>query len=134
MPDSELDEAATTEDFSVVQSAGKRGVRRQVKRYHLDAIISVGYRPNSLRGVRFRQWATNTLRDHLVRGDTINRRRFEHNARELQAALSLVRKAAAAEALNTDHVIAPYTQTFLLLQRYTFYGHKCDFRGTPKIS
>lgn len=79
--DSELEEAATTEDFSVVQSEGKRRVRRQVKHYNLDAIISVGYRVNSRRGVRFRQWATQTLREHLVRGYTINRQRFEQNAR-----------------------------------------------------
>ena len=122
--DSELEEAATTEDFSVVQSEGKRRVRREVKHYNLDAIISVGYRVNSHRGVRFRQWATQTLRDHLVRGYTLNRQRFEHNARELEAALALVRKAAAGEALNTDQgrglvdVIARYTLTFLLLQRY----------------
>jgi hypothetical protein len=122
--DSELEEAATTEDFSVVQAEGKRRVRRQVKHYNLDAIISVGYRVNSRRGVRFRQWATQTLRDHLVRGYTINRQRFEHNARELEAALALVRKAAATGALSTDQgrglidVIARYTQTFLLLQRY----------------
>ena len=122
--DSELEEAATTEDVSVVQSEGKRRVRREVKHYNLDAIISVGYRVNSRRGVRFRQWATQTLRDHLVRGYTINQQRFEHNARELEAALALVRKAAATDALSTDQgrglvdVIARYTQTFLLLQRY----------------
>jgi len=122
--DSELEEAATTEDFSVVQSEGKRRVRRQVTHYNLDAIISVGYRVNSRRGVRFRQWATRTLREHLVRGYTLNQQRFEHNARELEAALALVRKAAAGEALSTDQgrglvdVIARYTQTFLLLQRY----------------
>jgi len=122
--DGELEEAATAEDFSVVQPEGKRRVRRQVKHYNLDAIISVGYRVNSRRGVRFRQWATQTLRDHLVRGYTISQQRFEHNARELEAALALVRKAAAGEALSTDQgrglvdVIARYTQTFLLLQRY----------------
>jgi hypothetical protein len=59
-----------------------------------------------------------------VRGYTLNRQRFEHNARELEAALALVRKAAAGEALSTDQgsglvdVIARYTQTLLLLQRY----------------
>ena len=55
----------TTEDFSVVQAEGVRRVRRHVKHYNLDAIISVGYRVNSRRGVRFRQWATSTLREHL---------------------------------------------------------------------
>lgn len=122
--DKELEEGATAKDFLVVQTEGERLVRRRLKHYNLDAIISVGYRVNSRRGVRFRQWATQTLRDHLVRGYTINQQRFEHNARELEAALALVRKTAASEALSTDQgrglvdVIARYTQTFLLLQRY----------------
>lgn len=122
--DGELEEPATTKDFLVVRVEGKRQVRRQLKHYNLDAIISVGYRVNSRRGVRFRQWATQTLREHLVRGYTINQQRFEQNARELEAALALVRKAAAGEALTTEQgrglvdVIARYTQTFLLLQRY----------------
>lgn len=122
--DGELEEPATTKDFLAVRVEGKRQVRRQLKHYNLDAIISVGYRVNSRRGVRFRQWATQTLREHLVRGYTINQQRFEQNARELEAALALVRKAAAGEALTSDQgrgmvdVIARYTQTFLLLQRY----------------
>ncbi len=122
--DGELVERATTEDFSVVRSEGKRTIRRQVKHYNLDAIISIGYRVHSQRGVRFRQWATATLRDHLVRGYTLNRQRFERNARELEAALALVRKTASGESLTTDQgrglvdIIARYTQTFLLLQRF----------------
>ena len=98
--DGELEEPATTKDFLAVRVEGKRQVRRQLKHYNLDAIISVGYRVNSRRGVRFRQWATQTLREHLVRGYTINQQRFEQNARELEAALALVRKAAAGEALT----------------------------------
>lgn len=57
---------------------------------------------NSRRGVRFRQWATATLRDHLVRGYTLNRQRLEQNARELESTLALVRKAASGEALTGD--------------------------------
>ena len=98
----EIEEGATTKDFLVVQSEGSRSVRRQVKHYNLDAIISVGYRVNSRRGVRFRQWATGTLRDHLVRGFTVNRQRFQDNARELETALALVRKAASGDTLTTD--------------------------------
>jgi prophage maintenance system killer protein len=92
--------------------------------YNLDAIISVGYRVNSSRATRFRQWATRVLREHLTQGYSLDRQRFEKNAAELEAALALVRKAAAGEALTTDQgrglvdVIARYTQTFLLLQRY----------------
>ncbi|ABF46307.1 DOC domain and unchracterized virulence related domain [Deinococcus geothermalis DSM 11300] len=92
--------------------------------YNLDAIISVGYRVSSAKATRFRQWATTVLREHLTRGFTLNRQRFERNAAELEAALQLVRKAAAGEALTADQgrglvdVIARYTQTFLWLQRY----------------
>jgi hypothetical protein len=56
-----LEELATTADYSVVQKEGRRGVRRKLKHYNLDAIISVGYRVNSKRGVQFRIWATGTL-------------------------------------------------------------------------
>ncbi len=120
----ELAEEATCKDFLQVQVEGGREVKRQRKVYNLDAILSVGYRVNSSRAVLFRQWATRILREHLTRGYTLNKQRFEANARELEAALQLVRKAAAGEALTSDQgrglvdVIARYTQTFLLLQRY----------------
>jgi prophage maintenance system killer protein len=134
--DNELEESATTEEFSVVQLEGRRRVNRQIKHYNLDAIISVGYRVNSRRGVRFRQWATSTLREHLVKGYTINRQRFEDSARELEAALALVRKAASIELLTGEQgrglvsIIARYTQTFLLLQRYDS-GSLIEPSGTP---
>ena len=79
---------------------------------------------NSKRGTQFRIWATQILHEHLVRGYTLNRQRFERNAAELETALALVRKEARGNALTTDQgrglldVIARYTQTFLLLQRY----------------
>lgn len=120
----ELEPSATCAKFAQVQREGQRTVARDVDHYNLDVIISVGYRVKSPQGTRFRQWATRTLREHLVQGYTINRQRFERNARELEAALALVRKASAAEALSTDQgrglvdVIARYTQTFLLLLRY----------------
>lgn len=59
---SELEGMATAEDFSVVQVEGKREIQRRIKHYNLDAILSVGYRVNSRRGVTFRQWAAKTLR------------------------------------------------------------------------
>ncbi|MCP9452673.1 MAG: virulence RhuM family protein [Nitrospira sp.] len=104
--------------------------------YNLDAIISVGYRVNSTRATRFRQWATRVLREHLTKGYTLNRQRFEQNARELEATLALVRKAAAGEVLTTDHgrgpvdMIARYTQTFLLLQHYD-EGLLAEPKGAP---
>ncbi|WP_228151587.1 virulence protein RhuM/Fic/DOC family protein [Pseudazoarcus pumilus] len=120
----ELHEVATTEDSSVVREEGGRKVRRKVKHYNLDAIISVGYRVNSGRAVLFRQWATRTLRDHLTRGYTLSRQRFETNARELEAALQLVKNAAQSPELLADtgrglvDIVTRYAQTFLLLQRY----------------
>lgn len=122
--DEELPEQATTKDFLVVQSEGKRSVQRSLKHFNLDAIISVGYRVSSKRAVLFRQWATRTLREHLTQGYTLNKQRFEANARELEAALQLVRKAAQSPELRGDEgrglvdVVTRYAQTFLLLQRY----------------
>lgn len=84
----ELDEDGNVQNLHVAGS-GKR-----VKFYNLDVVISIGYRVKSMEGTRFRQWATRLLK-HLVRGYTLNRQRFEQNARELEAALALVRKAAA---------------------------------------
>ena len=72
----ELEELATTEDSSAVQKEGNREVRRTLKHYNLDAIISVGYRVNSKRGVRFRQWASGVLKDHLIKGYTVNEKRL----------------------------------------------------------
>lgn len=134
--DKELAETATTEEYSVVRQEGGRQVRRDLKHYNLDAIISVGYRVNSRRGVQFRQWATGVLKEHLVRGYTFDRQRFEQNARELEAALRLVRKAASGDELTNDQgrglvdVIARYTQTFLLLQRYD-EGLLTEPKGMP---
>ena len=122
--EAELEQAATIRNFRMVRQEGKRQVQRDIAHYNLDVIISVGYRVKSVQGTRFRQWATRVLREHLTQGYTLNRQRFEQNAAELEAALALVRKAAAGEALTSDQgrglvdVIARYTQTFLWLQRY----------------
>ncbi|EHQ51277.1 death-on-curing family protein [Ectothiorhodospira sp. PHS-1] len=97
---------------------------KPVEFYNLDVIISVGYRVKSHQGTRFRQWATRVLREHLTQGWTLNRQRFEENARELEAALALVRKAAQSPALDAGSgrglvdIVSRYAQTFLLLQRY----------------
>lgn len=100
------------------------GSDKLVTLYSLDVIISVGYRVKSPQGVRFRQWATRLLKEHLLKGYTLNQQRFEQNARELEAALALVRKAARGEGLDLAsgrglvEIISRYTQTFLWLQRY----------------
>jgi len=68
----ELDENRTTEFFSIVQNEGQRNVKRKVKCYNLDAIIAVGYRVNSKKATRFRQWATKTLKEYITKGFVLN--------------------------------------------------------------
>ena len=120
----ELEEKSTTEDFSVVQQEGKRSVSRKLKHYNLDAIISVGYRVNSKRGTQFRQWASSVLKDHLMTGWTLDKSRFEQNAKELESALALIQKASHSGVLTEAsgkgliEVMSRYTKTFLWLQRY----------------
>ncbi|MDT8896452.1 RhuM family protein [Halomonas sp. I1] len=120
----DLVEEATCKDFLQVQREGAREVKRKRKHYSLDAVISVGYRVSSARATDFRIWATRILREHLTQGWTLNQQRFEENARELEAALVLVRKTAQSPALDTDSgrglvdIVSRYAQTFLLLQRY----------------
>jgi len=116
----ELSEKSTTEYFSVVQKEGKRTVTRRVKYYNLDAIISVGYRVNSKRGTQFRIWATNVLRDHLVKGFTVNNRRLK----ELHQAVHLITQFAERRDLSGDeakallNVVKDYTYALDLLDDY----------------
>lgn len=123
--DEELEEKSTTKDFLVVQTEGKRQVSRHLKHYNLDAIISVGYRINSKRGVRFRQWATNVLRQHLVQGYTLNQQRLaERGLTEAQQALELLSRTLQTNALVDEtgqailNLIAGYAKTWRLLLQY----------------
>lgn len=76
----ELAQEATTEYFSVVQTEGERQVNRKLKFYNLDAIISVGYRVNSIRATQFRQWCTFILRQFAIRGYVIDKKRMENGS------------------------------------------------------
>ncbi|GAB4089601.1 virulence RhuM family protein [Hydrogenophaga soli] len=92
----ELDEKSNVQNLHIPHSD------KPVRFYNLDVIISVGYRVKSPQGVQFRQWATRLLREYLTLGYTVNRQRFEANAAELEAALTLIRKAAQTPELNAD--------------------------------
>ncbi len=127
--DGELSESATTEHYSVVQSEGARTVNRNVRHYNLDAIISVGYRVNSKRGVQFRQWATRTLREHLVQGYTLNSTRLaERGINEAQQAIELLARTLNNQALVSDTgsavlaLIVDYAKTWRLLLQYDESG------------
>jgi len=131
--DGELAEEAVCANFAHTAADGKT---YQTKFFNLDAILSVGYRVNSKRGIHFRQWATRVLKEHLTRGYTLDRQRLEHNARELEAALLLVRRTLSNAELVHDagsglaEIVVRYTQTFLWLQRYD-EGLLTDPRGHP---
>jgi hypothetical protein len=75
----ELKEKSTIRNFRIVQMEGGRQVQRDVKHYNLDMILSIGYRVNSKKATLFRQWATKTLKEHIVQGYTINRKQIANN-------------------------------------------------------
>jgi death-on-curing family protein len=123
----ELESGATTEESSVVQKEGGRQVRRKVKFYNLDVIISVGYRVKSQRGTQFRQWATRVLREHLVKGYTLNEQRLREEQakfKEMQQAVALLSRTLEQQQLVSDtgqkilQVITDYAYALLTLDRY----------------
>ena len=70
----ELDESATCAKIAQVRQEGGRTIVRQIPFYNLDMIISVGYRVNSIRGTRFRQWANKVIKDYMLKGYAVNQR------------------------------------------------------------
>ncbi len=111
----ELVESATTEDSSVVQQEGKRKVRRKVRFYNLDVIISVGYRVTSQRGTEFRIWATHVLNQHIVQGYTLNEKRLK----ELKQTLKLASDISKRKTLSGD-------EASILLQTVSEYAGALD--------
>src|SRR5690606_8337811 len=81
----ELVKTATVKESLTVQKEGNRNVKRKIEYYNLDVIISVGYRVKSKQGTQFRIWATNVLRDYLLKGYVFNQRmnRIENNFENL---------------------------------------------------
>jgi hypothetical protein len=73
----ELEEKATIRKFRIVQTEGKREVQREIDFYNLDAIIAVGYRVNSTQATQFRIWATNTLKEYIVKGFVLDDERLK---------------------------------------------------------
>ncbi|RPI79489.1 MAG: cytochrome C biogenesis protein CycH [Desulfobacteraceae bacterium] len=116
----ELGEEATTEDSSVVQWEGARKVKRVIKFYNLDVIISVGYRVKSKRGTQFRIWATRVLREHILKGYTLNERRLK----ELRQSLRLVEHVLDRHEVGSDEakallkVVTDYAYALELLDDY----------------
>ena len=125
----ELDNKSTTEEYSVVQMEGGREVKRKIKFYNLDLIISVGYRVNSKRGTQFRIWATNVLKEHLIKGYTINEKRMREDRaklKEFQRTSRIMERLLQSKALDSTEatgllkVILDYQKALHLLDEYDY--------------
>ncbi len=120
----ELAEGATIKESLIVQIEGGREVRRKTQRYNLDVIISVGYRVKSKRGTQFRIWANQVLRDHLLRGHTLNEKRLLARGVEFEKVVALLSSTLhRTETLTTEgsavlDVIQHYARTWRMLEAY----------------
>jgi len=132
----ELEESATTEESSVVQKEGKRQVRRNVRLYNLDAVLSVGYRVNSKRGTQFRIWANNVLKEYLMKGYAINEKRLSAREMELQAlkaGIQLLERSVMRQAHQLDqarafvNIIADFSNGLGILDDYD--NERLDSKG-----
>ena len=116
----ELDET-TTEEYSVVQQEGHRKVKRKIKFYNLDMIISVGYRVNSKKGIIFRKWASNILKKYLVEGYAINEKRLSYLEKQINLisiASRLDEKLITDEGNKILETIINYNKALSLLDDY----------------
>jgi len=133
----ELDEKSVCREF---RQTGADGKDYLVKYYNLDVIISVGYRVKSLRGTQFRIWATHTLKEHLLKGYSINQKRLtETGVRELENALRFIKEASSRRQLTNDEaqglldVIANYAKSWLLLKNYDEHNLPVVSGKTPSF-
>lgn len=129
----ELEEISTSEEFSVVQKEGKRNVTRTIKCYNLDAIISVGYRVNSMRGTQFRIWANNILKDYLIKGYSLNEKKLIHQneqLKELQESIKILGNVLRYKQLTNDEsvgllkIISDYAYALDVLDQYDYQSLK----------
>ena len=105
--DEELEKEATCRNFRQVRQEGKRTVNRAIIMYNLDMIISVGYRVNSKRGVKFRQWANKVIKDYLVKGYAVNERIRHEQIGELRQLVGMLgRTIQNQEVISNDETTA----------------------------
>ncbi|MCD4832926.1 MAG: virulence RhuM family protein [Bacteroidales bacterium] len=125
----ELNKLSTTEESSVVQQEGKRTVKRKLRLYNLDAIISIGYRVNSKRGVQFRIWANKVLKEYLIKGYSLNEKRLAQQnkqLKELQESVKILGKVINYKQLSNDEssgllkIISDYAYALDILDQYDY--------------
>ena len=123
----ELDRESTCAKIAQVQIEGKRTVKRNIPYFNLDMIISVGYRVNSKRGVKFRQWANRILKDYLVKGYAVNERIRHEQIGELRQLVGMLgRTLQNQEVISNDEttalfeVVTDYTYALDTLDNYDY--------------
>ncbi len=118
----ELDRKSTVAKIATVQKEGKREVVREIEYYNLDVILSVGYRVDSKQATQFRKWATKVLKQHLIKGYTINKRRIGKNYKKFMQAVSDVRALLPAtskvKAEDVLELVNVFASTWLSLDSY----------------
>jgi len=129
----ELIAKATTEKYSVVQKEGNRDVRRTNKLYNLDAIISVGYKVNSKRGVQFRIWANQVIKDYLINGFAINEKKLKaqiENLNSLKETVRVLTKVTEQKKLTNEEsegllkIVSDYAYALDVLDQYDYQNLK----------
>lgn len=129
----ELKEKATTEKYSVVQEEGHRKVKRTIKFYNLDAIISVGYKVNSKRGVQFRIWANQVIKEYLINGFAINEKKLKaqiDNLNSLKETIHMLSKVAEQKRLTNEEsegllkIVSDYAYALDVLNQYDYQSLK----------
>jgi death-on-curing family protein len=120
-----LDKESTWRNFRQVQKEGERKVKRAVSAYNLDVVISVGYRVKSPVGIEFRKWATQRLKDYLVKGYAINSELLSKQGQkiiQLENQLDILRERTfESQRVLTEgflDIISKYSKSFELLNRY----------------
>ena len=131
----ELAENSTVRNFRTVQMEGKRTVNRDIIHYNLDVIISVGYRVNSKRGVQFRQWETQKLKDYLVKGYAINEYRLAQKNQEIQFLHDGIRiMSRAIEEVTNDEAYKWLDKFSKGLQLLDDFDHeRLDIKGLSLV-
>lgn len=125
--DGELNEKSTCRKIRQVRQEGKRTVNREITMFNLDMIISVGYKVNSKRGVRFRQWANEVLKQYLIKGYAVNERMRREQIAELRQLVGMLGRTIQNQPLiSTDEtnalfeVVTDYTYALDTLDNYDY--------------
>ena len=112
---------STVANFAIVQKEGSREVIRNIDHYNLDVILSVGYRVKSKNGIIFRKWANKILKEHLLKGYTINQKRLEFlekTVKLIDIASRSTERLGNNDAKEVIKVIGNYTKALDLLDDY----------------